>query len=107
MRRITDELIGQAVELLHQAAPDATIILFGSCARGEANEHSDVDFLVVEPEVRARRKEMVRLRDALRPLRIPADVLVVSRRNYEAWRDLPGTLIRTVAREGRVCHGAA
>jgi predicted nucleotidyltransferase len=107
MREVTEDLIEQAVKLLHQAAPEATIILFGSWARGEAGERSDADFLVVEPEVRARRREMVRLRDVLRPLRIPVDILVVSRKNYEAWRDRPGTLIREVAREGKVCHGAA
>ena len=37
----------QAVaERLRQAAPDATIILFGSHARGDAREGSDLDFLV-------------------------------------------------------------
>jgi len=47
--------IAKAVELLRQAAPGATIILFGSYARGDHREQSDLDFLVVEPEVAARR----------------------------------------------------
>ncbi len=75
---IDEATITKAMELLRRAAPDATIIVFGSCARGEANEASDLDVLVVEPKVTAQREEMVRRRDALRPLRIPADVLVVS-----------------------------
>jgi len=48
---IDEATINKAVELLQQAAPDATIILFGSGARGEAKEDSDLDFLVVEPSV--------------------------------------------------------
>jgi uncharacterized protein len=99
---IDEATITRAVDLLRRAAPDATIVLFGSHARGDAHERSDLDFLVIEPEVRARREEMVRLRDALRPLRIPVDVLVTSRATYERWADTPGTALYEAAREGRV-----
>ena len=92
--------------MLRHAAPGATIIQFGSQARGDAGEASDLDVLVVEPEVRARREEMVRLRDVLRPLRIPADVLVVSKKNFDVWADTPGTVLYEAAREGRVFHAA-
>ncbi len=88
---IYETMIARAVELLQRAAPDATIILFGSHARGDAHAESDLDFLVIEPEVRARREEMVRLRDALRPLRIPVDVLVASRKTFDEWADTPGS----------------
>ena len=93
--------------MLLRAAPGAIVILFGSHARGDAGEDSDVDFLVVEPGLSARREEMVRLRDVLRPLRIPADVLVVSRDTYEAWADTPGTVLYEAAKEGRVFREGA
>jgi len=99
--------IAKAVELLRRAAPGATIILFGSYARGDHREQSDLDFLVIEPEVKARRREMVRLRDVLRPLRVPVDVLVVSRKTYEEWADTPGTVLYEAAREGKVFDAAA
>jgi len=99
--------IAKAVELLRQAAPGATIILFGSYARGDHREQSDLDFLVVEPEVAARRTEMVRLRDVLRPLQIPVDVLVVSRKTYEEWADTPGTVLYEAAKQGKVFDAAA
>ena len=104
---IDEATINKAVELLRQAALDATIILFGSGARGEAKEDSDLDFLVVEPKVTSRREEIVRLLDALRPLRIPADVLVVSQKTYEEWADTPNTVLYEAAREGRVFHALA
>ena len=50
MRVIDEALIEEAGRRLAAAAPDAQVILFGSHARGEADLHSDVDFLVVEPE---------------------------------------------------------
>ena len=41
-------------------------MLFGSYARGDAREDSDLDLLVIEPRVDDRAKEMVRLRRVLR-----------------------------------------
>ena len=44
------------------------MVLFGSRARGAADRGSDVDLLVIEPEVDDAAKESVRLRCALRGL---------------------------------------
>lgn len=99
---ISEATINQAVDLLQRAAPGATVIVFGSCARGETNENSDLDVLVVEPEVADQWEEMVRLRRTLRPLRIAADVLVVSQKAFEHWADTPNTVVYEAAHEGRV-----
>ena len=101
IRTIDEKTIAEAVELLRRAAPGATIIVFGSCARGEANEHSDLDVLVVEPVVIDRWDEMVRLRDALNPLPIAVDVLVVSKKTYDYWADTPNTIVYEAAQAGR------
>jgi len=103
--KLNDQSIEEAAALLRDAAPGATIILFGSCARGSYGPESDADFLVVESEVVSQHAEMVRLRDVLRPLRIPVDVLVTTAAAYEHWADTPGTLYYEAKREGRVCHG--
>ena len=103
---IDEATIQQAVELLRQAAPSATIIMFGSCARGESTEDSDLDVLVIEPNVTSRLEEMVRLRKVLRPLGIPADVLVATKDTFEYRGDTPNTIYYEVAREGRVFHAA-
>jgi predicted nucleotidyltransferase len=98
--------LASAVKALAQAAPQAQqIILFDSHARGEATESSDLDFLVIEPEVENRASEMVRLRRALRPLRVAADVLVYSRDEVNAWGQQCGTALYWALKEGRVVHG--
>ena len=79
-------------------------MLFGSHANGTADEGSDLDFLVIEPEVQNRAREMVRLRRALRSLPVPVDVLVYSRAEVERWRHEPGTALYWAMREGKVVH---
>jgi predicted nucleotidyltransferase len=98
----TDELIAEAGRCLHAAAPGSEVILFGSHARGEAAPRSDVDFLVIEPEVANEAEESVRLLRVLEGLRIPADVVVISRDYAEAWRDVCGGLVHAALSDGRV-----
>lgn len=99
-------MLNNAVQALAQAAPPAAqIVLFGSHARGDAHDDSDLDFLVIEPTLENRAHEMVRLRRALRPLRVPADVLVYSRDEVNRWGQQPGTALYWALREGRVVHG--
>jgi predicted nucleotidyltransferase len=99
---ITDELIAEAARRLAAAAPDAEIILFGSHARGDADEHSDLDFLVIEPEVESWGEESVRLRRWLRGLCVAADIIVVSRAYAEKWRDTHGGVVHAALDEGKV-----
>jgi predicted nucleotidyltransferase len=104
---IDEATITKAVELLRGAALEAKIILFGSYARGDVTEESDLDFLVIERAVADRVAEMVRLRRVLSPLRIPVDVVVVSERMFCDWSDTPGNVLYEAAVEGRVVYEAA
>ncbi len=97
--------IHEAVRLLLRAAPPGSqVILFGSHARGDARPDSDLDFLVVEPLVGDRNQEIVRLRDVIRPLRVRADVLVVSANVFDEWHDTPNNVFYEAAKEGKVFH---
>ena len=105
---IDQKTIDQAVQRLLDAAPTGSeVILFGSYARGDATEDSDLDFLVVEPVLDSRRHEMVRLRAVLRTLRIPVNVLVVSRDAFQSWKERPNNVIFEAVREGRSFSHAA
>lgn len=96
--------IKKAVEILRKEAPDSTVILFGSHARGQAANDSDMDFLVIEPTVKSARKEMSRLRKALLPIPGSIDILVTSRTLFDKWSQFPGTIYYEAAKEGRIYH---
>jgi predicted nucleotidyltransferase len=99
---IADDLIDEAARRIAQAAPGARVILFGSQARGEAGPDSDIDLLVVQPRVDDRFGEIVRLQRVLAPLRLPADVVVVSEAHVQEWGDVQNTMLHDALREGRV-----
>lgn len=95
--------IEKAAAILLAATPAGSrVILFGSQATGKSDARSDVDFLVIEPQVSDRIREMLRLSEALRPLKLPADLMVLSSQAFERWKDIPNSLAYRVAREGKV-----
>ena len=102
----TADRLSAAVKRLVAAAQPSRIILFGSHARGDADDHSDVDLLVVQPAVNDRYEEMVRLNRALQGLLMPVDLLVVSEQEFEHRSSTPGTVEHTARREGRVLYAA-
>ena len=53
---------------------------------------------------RSRHKEMLRLRRALRPFRVPVDVLVYSQEDVDYWRDSLNYVLARALREGRVMY---
>jgi hypothetical protein len=48
---------------------------------------------------------MVRLRRAVRPLRVPVDILVYSRADVERWGRQPGSALFHALREGKIVYG--
>jgi len=105
--RISEQTIQEAVRRLVEVGRPQRIILFGSYARGDARHQSDLDFLVIQQEVKSWRKETVRLQDALRSMRIPVDVLLASEATFRKWADTPGTVIYRARKEGQLRYEAA
>ncbi len=77
-------------------------MLFGSRARGDARDDSDLDFLVIEKHLDSKLSEMVRLRDALPPLAVPVDASLSLRRRSRA-----ASLFRARSCTGRSARAAS
>ncbi len=79
MGSVSDKVIDKMTQRIVREVDPQRIVLFGSWARGEANEHSDVDFLVVEREPfgpsRSRRQEATRIWRCLSEFRVPTYIL--------------------------------
>lgn len=96
-----------ATRRLVDAAHPEKIILFGSYGRGDFDQRSDLDFLVILSTVEDRIEEMIRLRRVLKDIPMAIDVVVYSRADVEERQHLRGTMLYHALREGKVLHDAA
>jgi uncharacterized protein len=102
---ISESKIQEAVKVLAEVAKPKQIILFGSYARGDATEDSDVDFLVIKDKVDRYRHEISTLQKALLPLDLPNDVMIASARAVNEWGHLTGSgALYWALKEGRVVY---
>ncbi len=94
-----------ARRLAQALRPDA-VYLSGSHARGEAGPDSDLDFLVVVPELRdTRYARSVEARRLVGDIPVPKDIVVLPRREWEEDLRVVCSLAGTVRREGIRLHG--
>jgi len=101
---ISEKLLRQATDTLVAKFQPDRVILFGSHARGTADEHSDVDLLVVCPIADSRRRLMVAMDRALRGCGFARDIIVLTPEEFERDRHIPGTVARPAWQEGRLLY---
>ncbi len=103
---ISEEIINEVINRLARDFQPQRIILFGSQARGTADEKSDMDILVVCPFRGNRRQLMVAMDRALKGLPIARDIMVLTPEEFERDRQIPGTVARPAWKEGKVLYEA-
>ena len=101
---ISDEALNEVKQRLVNGFHPDRIILFGSHARGTADERSDVDILVVSPITGSRRKLVLAMDRALWGLRLARDIIVLTPEEFERDRQIPGTIARPASLEGQVLY---
>ncbi|MEF8728714.1 MAG: nucleotidyltransferase domain-containing protein [Accumulibacter sp.] len=100
--------LSRAAERLASAATrPATVIVFGSYARGDASESSDLDLVVIEPELPDKAGEYLRLKAALGRVGVGVDLLLFALPDFDRRSQVPGTLPYWAKKEGKVWHDAA
>ena len=104
---VSTETLNEAARRLVERFHPERIILFGSQARGTANERSDVDLLVVCSFEGQRRRLMIEMDRALWGLGIAKDIIVLTPQEYERDKRIPGTIARPASQEGEVVYERA
>ncbi len=104
---IDQSLVEEIVRRIVTVAAPQLIIMFGSAAAGTMNRDSDIDLLVVEDRPANPRAESVRLREALRGLGYPFDIIVMSAERFAETRDVIGGIAYPASRHGREIYAAA
>jgi predicted nucleotidyltransferase len=95
-------------ESLSRIANPQQLILFGSQARGTANQDSDVDLLVIASKDRwktsSRLNEISRLRRALPRIGFPVDILLFTPSEVEHWRNAQNHVVYEALHHGVVLY---
>lgn len=104
MVQIDDRLMAEIVRRLVRRAHPRKVVLFGSRARGEAKETSDLDLLVIADSAEPRWKRSAPLYGALRDIHVPMDVLVYTPEEVREWSEVSQAFVTTALREGKVLY---
>ena len=102
-----DQLAQAAQRVATAATRPATVIVFGSYARGDATEASDLDLVVIEPELLDKAGEYLSLKQAVGRIGVGVDLLLFAQPDFDRRSQVPGPLPYWAKKEGRVLHDAA
>ena len=103
---LTAEQIQAAADRIVEALHPRKIILFGSYARGDANEHSDLDLMVIDAQTDNAFDASVLGRRAVGYVGIGVDVVAFDGITIECQADWCSSLIHWALQEGKVLYEA-
>ena len=104
---ITEDLIFQAANRIAEKFNPERIILFGSHARGTADDRSDVDLLIITRFKGKRRKLIIEMDRVLREICFGLDIIVLTPDEFERDSEIPGTIARPASLEGKLLYERA
>jgi len=100
-------ILDAARRVVAAASCPLRIFVFGSYARGDADEGSDLDLLVIEREVPDKEGEYLKLHRAVGSIGVGVDVLVFSQEEFERRSQVLGTVPYWAKKEGKLLYDAA
>jgi len=99
--QIIEETVRRIVSAAH--AP-RKVIVFGSYARGNAKQDSDLDVLVVEEKILDFGDELLRLNAAVGTLPVDVDILLYATEEFEKRQNWCSSPVYWASREGKVLY---
>lgn len=104
---INEALVNEIIKRILGVAEVRRIILFGSAAAGDMSKDSDIDLLVLESSPGNTRQESVRIRQAMRGLGYPFDIIVMAAERFEESKNVVGGIAYPANKYGKVIYEAA
>lgn len=104
---ISETLVSEIVKRILDVAQPQRIILFGSAATGQMTGDSDIDLLVLESAPDDPRRESISIRQAVRGLGYPFDIVVMATERFEESKDVVGGIAYPANKYGKVIYEEA
>lgn len=97
--------IKDVAQKIGQAVCAKSVILFGSYARGDAKESSDVDFLVIADSQLPKHKRSREIYKIFNPYPFGMDIVVYTSSEIEQAGKCPLSFVSTILRDGKKIYG--
>jgi len=99
-------LLDEIVRKILEVSKPKRLILFGSAARGEMGQGSDLDLLVIMPDGAHRRRTAQTIYRKLAGLGLAKDIVVVTESDVQEHGKNPAMVLYPALREGRELYSA-
>ena len=100
-----DEYINLVLKKIVSFYNPQMVYLFGSQARNDANENSDLDFLIIEETDKPKRLRALEFRKELRGQNYyPVDILVYTPQEFRNECQIKGTMSYHIKEEGKILY---
>lgn len=97
-------LVDETVRRIVEKFSPKKIIIFGSVARKQADENSDLDLLIVMESDRPVHSRAVPIYVAVSGIKIPKDILVVTPEEFEENKNNKYSFVSEIVRTGEVAY---
>ena len=104
---INQELVDEIIKRILGVAEAKRIILFGSAATEKMSKDSDIDLLVLQSAPADTRQESVHIRQAVRGLGYPFDIIVMAAERFEESKNVVGGIAYPANKYGKVIYETA
>ncbi len=102
-----DKEIQNIINQLVRLYKPEKIILFGSLAKGQIEQGTDIDLFIIKSDVPELGVDRIRQLDALIKYRLATDFIVYKPQELEQRLKLGDPFVKTILKEGKVLYDAA
>lgn len=102
-----DKEIEKIVNQLVRLYGPEKIILFGSLAKGQIKQGTDIDLFIIKSDVPKLGVDRIRQLDALIKYKLATDFIVYKPQELEQRLKLGDPFVKTILKEGKVLYDAA
>lgn len=104
---LDEHLLKEIIRRIRITADPDRIILFGSAATGQMTPDSDIDLLILKTTQDNQRQERIRIRQALRGLGHPFDIIIMTPERFDETKNVIGGIAYPANKYGKVVYEAA
>lgn len=103
-KQLKQEIKNITRQIIEKYRPER-VILFGSAVRGDFDEHSDLDFLIIKRGTPYYGRDRIRQLRKLIQKSLPADFLIYRPEEFNERLSLRDPFILSIIAEGKVLYG--